>query len=280
MISERKKSRESTVLLVGVLLSAGLGVFFYFRTDVNTALATVAGLVGTTIALQVESLLRERRTDEELSRQQRLILRVEAVNWLPEQLEKMIESIHAIEQTYHETIVPDLVRRIFESFLAQMRNLQRGQFEVPIDDNWLIYALTKRASEVILATSVDAVDLAWWKSAAGQNYWRLNQEALRKGVRIRRIFIYHEWGPEHEALARSQSDASVDVLRVQYAQLPAALRLDMIIWDRHCGFQSRINAIGGEAIANSYAFAQQDLNIMIDQYNIIESCAESLPQRA
>jgi len=57
--------RISVIILVGgALISSGLGVFFYFRTDLSAALATFAGLIGTTVTLQIEVLLRSKQTRE------------------------------------------------------------------------------------------------------------------------------------------------------------------------------------------------------------------------
>jgi hypothetical protein len=63
---------------------------------------------------------------------------------------------------------------------------------------------------------------------------------------------------------------------VQCDLLPAELRLDMILWDDHCGYGSRLNS-KGKAIANHYTFAKQDLKLMADQFAMIESCAERWP---
>jgi hypothetical protein len=45
------------VLIVGTVLSVVLGVLFYVRSDINTALGVFAGLLGVVIALQVQSVL-------------------------------------------------------------------------------------------------------------------------------------------------------------------------------------------------------------------------------
>jgi hypothetical protein len=274
LMTARKQNKiEALTLFVGVLLSVCIGAFFYFRTDLNAALATIGGLVGTTITLQVEALLLGRRAAAEATRQQRLVSRVEAVPWLPDLPDQSLTAVHAIEHTYAGTMAVDLGRKAFEECLAQLRNLQRGQFDAPFDDNWLVYALTERAQRRLLATSVEDVDLAWWQSAAGQTYWRLHEEALSRGVNIQRIFIYRTWTGDHETLARKQQAGGVRVLRVCQDQLPPGLRVDMILWDDQCGYESRVNSTG-EAISNNYTFAKHDLARMTDRYKMIESCAQ------
>src|SRR5437868_6540731 len=106
---QRRGSRKSErlALIAGVVLSAVLGVFFYIRTDVATAMATCAGLVGIVITLQVESALRERRLADELTRQQRLISRVESIGWLPDLLDEALDALDEIERRRAGTVAAE-----------------------------------------------------------------------------------------------------------------------------------------------------------------------------
>jgi hypothetical protein len=46
-----------------------------------------------------------------------------------------------------------------------------------------------RQAKVVLAITGSANTVRWWFSPAGQSYWAANTEAIRRGVRIRRIFV-------------------------------------------------------------------------------------------
>lgn len=278
MTSEAGRGSDWRPTVVGVLVSVLLGAFFYFRTDVKAAFATFAGLLGVTISLQVESLLRERRLGEAATRQQRLVTRVEALAWLPDLLDRSLAALEAVRVEFSGTTAPDLGRRAFEDCVNQLENLRRGHFEAPFEDNWLLHSLTGSVRKSLLATSVDDVDLDWWHSADGKAYWRLNEEALRRGVEVQRIFIYRDWTDSHAALARRQSVCGVRTLRVDRAHLPPALRVDLIVWDSNCGYEARANS-SGEAVASTYTFSVHDLARMCDKYRIIESCAEVWPSR-
>lgn len=268
---------ERLTLAIGVTLSTVLGVFFYFKTDLATAMATLAGLIGTTITLQVESIFRERRMTEGITRQQRLIGQVEAVEWLPSLLEQALNAISAIEHGYGGTTAVDLTREAFDDCLAQLNDLQRGRYVTSIDDNKLVFAITERVQRTLRATSADAQDLQdFWLTPTGERYWRLNQGALERGVAIQRVFIYRTWNDQLEALARKQHDTGVSTLRVALDQLPPALRLNLIIWDNTSGFETRANSTG-EFIDNIFTFAPQDLTKMLDRYTMIEACAEPWP---
>lgn len=267
---------ERWVLLIGVALSTAVGIFFYVRTDLSTAMATFAGLVGTTITLQVESLLRERRASEHVTRQQRLIGQIESIDWLPDLLDQALKAIDVIDHAYGGTMAVELTRQAFDRCITQLSDLQRGHYITTVADNTPMYTLTARVQRSLRATSVDGTDLEWWLSPASRTYLRLQEEALQRHVSIQRIFIYRTWSDQLESLSRRLHDSGVRTLRVAQDELPPTLRRDLIIWDETCGYEIRTNA-AGDPIDNTYTFAPQDLAVLIDRYDMIESCAEPWP---
>ncbi|MFC8257188.1 hypothetical protein ACFUNF_05960 [Streptomyces sp. NPDC057291] len=260
-----------------MIISAAISAFFYFDTDLKAAFATFAGLLGITIALQVEAILQGRRAAETATRQQRLTVNIESIAWLPEVLDESLEAINKIENEFGGTMAVNLAKKAFGDCLGQLRDLQRGKFYAPFVDHSLAFTLTEQTHNALLATSVEEVDLFWWQSATGQTYWRLHEDVLRRGVQVQRIFIYRTWTDDHATLARRQHAGGVRTLRVNRDDLPPDLRVDMIMWDGLCGYESSVNS-SGEAITNNYTFAKQDLTRMLDRYRMIESCAEQWPR--
>lgn len=269
----RPRRWEWVPTVAGVLISSGIGAFFYFRTDAKAAFATFAGLLGTAIALQVEMILQSRGRADVQTRQQEMIADIESTSWLPETLEKLLSSVRVVERIYGDTMVPRLAHEAFEDCLGRIRSLQRGHYETPYGDMLLMYALLEQARESVLATSVSSDDLAWWSSPHGETYLRLHCEAMRRGVSIQRIFIYDRWTEKHERLARMQHEHGVKMLCVKRSELPPELRLEVIIWDRRVGYEARLNSVG-ETIVNHYTFAEQDVGVMLNQYRMMESCAK------
>jgi len=282
MKRENNERTERLTLVTGVVLSVALGVFFYFRTDLSTALATFAGLIGITITLQIESLFRERRDREEATRQQRLIERIESVAWMPELLDHALSAMGVIEQTYRSTMAVDLARKAFDDCLAQLKDLQRGHYSTPDTEdspNSPFYALTEQLRHSLLTTAIGE-DLEWWlHPSVSRTYWHLNVQALRRGVTIRRIFIYEDWTDELAKVATLHHESGVQVFRVAREQLPATLRINLIIWDGTCSLEFRNNS-AGEMIGQIFTFAAQDLALMEDRFKLIESCAERWPAKA
>jgi len=269
-------------VVAGVALSTALGVFFYIKTDLATAVGTLAGLIGTVITLQVEALMSERRRHEEGTRQQRLVERVEAITGMPELLDHSLSAYGVIEQAYAGTMATRLARKAFEDCLSTLQGLQRGHYSTPDSDessNSPFYSLTEQAQRSLVATTARS-DIEWWlNTPLSGNYWRLNQEALRRGVTITRIIIYQAWTDDIDLLAKMHQEAGVRVLRVVEAHLPPTLRQNLLIWDGAVGWEPHYNAIS-EWIGSSFTFAAQDVALMLDRFKLIESCAEPFPAKS
>jgi hypothetical protein len=283
MDRQSRTTSQVLTLVAGIAVSTALGVFFYVKTDVATALATLAGLIGTVITLQVESIVHARHLHEEGQRQQLLARRVEAIAGMSELLDHSLSAYGSIEQTYAGTMVPRrLARKAFEDCLSTLRDLQRGHYRTPDSEespNSPFYALTEQAQRSLLATTARS-DIEWWlNTRLSHNYWRLNQEALARGVSITRIIMYQDWTDEIDFLAKKHHEAGVRVMRVVEDQLPPTLRQNLVVWDGASAWEPHYNAIG-EWIESSFTFASQDVALMLDRLKMIESCAEPYPPKA
>jgi hypothetical protein len=266
-------------LVIGVVLSCALAVFFYFRTDLSTAFATFAGLIGTTITLQVESLRRERQEREQATRDQRLIAQMETAPWMPELLDRTLSAYSAVVQNYGSTMAVELSRKALENCQVQLEDLARGLYitqDTEESPNSPFYRLTERLHTSLLTTSAGA-DIEWWLDATRtRTYWRLNQEALKRGVTIKRIFMYRTWSNALDALATAQHAHGVQVLRVNESELPSALRLNLTVWDGQTGLEAKYNS-AAEWTGNVFNFTAQDVTLLLQQIKLIEARAEPWP---
>jgi hypothetical protein len=196
-----------------------------------------------------------------------------------ELLDRALAAYGLVEQNYKSSMAVALARRAFENCQTQLESLARGRYSTPDPDespNSPIYKLTEGIHTSMVATSAGG-DLLWWlDTPATRTWWRLNLEALERGVAIKRILIYHTWSDELDRLARTQQEAGVRVMRVCENELPAPLRLNLIIWDGSCALEPEYN-FSGEWINATYTFAPQDLALALERFKLIESCAEPWP---
>ena len=279
IVSNDEKRVSLATLLIGTVLSAAMGVFFYYRTDLNAAFATFAGLLGTAITLQVEMIGHRYREDSMRTKQQRLIASLDRTRWAFDLLEKMMSSIEDINQQ-RSKVLDELAHRSMEDCIQNLNNLASGRFENKYDDFWLLFTLTENAERSIRTTSFGRLDLEWWSSAGGQAYWRLQCRAIERGITVRRIFIFDDWTAAHEKLVEMQRSRGVHTMRVKATDLPLELRIDVILWDEKCVYQTRLNSAAsssGSAAINTYDFTPRTISLINNRYELIESCAEAWP---
>ena len=255
------------VLIIGTVTSVILAVLFYVRADVATALGVFAGLLGITITLQVQALVLGQRRTATASRIARAVESMESVPWLTEYVERIVTQIRHIQDHFPET-ASTLSRQTFDECVSRLTDLQRGHFKPTYGDQRLFLLLTAGVSRAMLATSAQDVDLLWWTSPRSDKYWELQRQALKRGVQITRVFIYHEWTKPLAQLARMQAQAGVEVYRVERDRLAPGLITDMVIWDRTCGYETRSNA-AGQAAENFFTFASQDIDKLSRDFEVI-----------
>ncbi|MEU4576981.1 hypothetical protein ACBI99_36045 [Nonomuraea sp. ATR24] len=266
------------VLIIGTGLSVLLAVIFYVREDAAQALGTVAGLIGGVITLQIQTLLREKRRIDHETRVGHMVSTIEKIPWLPDLMEPMLRAAKHVEREYKGTPAEDACRNAFEECLRTLADLERGHFRAPYGDAGVFLKLIEQSRESMCVTSVPSVDLSWWLQPVGRQYWQAQVEALRRGVEIRRVFIYHEWTDALDALAREQIEAGVKVRRVQVDRLPPAMRVITGVWDGACGHELSYTA-AGEAVHDTFTVSPPDLERLMRQFEMIERSALEVGER-
>ncbi|MEV4565365.1 hypothetical protein AB0K12_16500 [Nonomuraea sp. NPDC049419] len=265
------------VLVIGTALSVLLGVIFYVREDTAQGLGMVAGLIGGVITLQVQTLLREKRRIDHETRVGQMVATIEKIPWLPDLMVPMLRAAKHVEREYAGTPAADACRVAFEDCLRTLADLERGHFRTPYGDNAVFQRLIDQTKATMCATSVPSVDLTWWREPVGRQYWQAQLDALARGVTIRRVFIYHEWSEDLEALAREQVAAGVRVRRVHVDRLPPAMRVISGVWDGTCGHELSYTA-AGEAVHDTFTVSPPDLERLMTQFEMIERSAVELDE--
>lgn len=171
------------------------------------------------------------------------------------------------------------------------------------EDHDYLLTLTGIAQRSIDATSLFAVDAAgvsgesgFWNSDLGQSYLELQRQAVRRGVRVRRIFVVESeecisWH-QFETLYRTQADYGVDVrvLVPSMANLGQVFR-DYVLFDDTISYETtpciRVPGDGSEPRIQSTTVTSRGPQVtsLVDDYARLWEAAVSpwapkLPQRA
>lgn len=275
----QRKSRVSVdpVLAIGTVLSIGLATVFYFYDDLALTIAFFAGMLGIIITLQVQESTKERRRAEHESRLGAIIATLEQSVWLPDVIESMLRSTTVVERTYPGTPAVETARELMEQCRTRMADLESGRFHHPYVENALNLRLCQALRREFLAISVPALDLAWWRTPEGRQYWSLQVQALDRGATIRRVFVHNGWTDDIDAMAREQKSAGVEVRSVHRDELPVGIRGIVGIWDGTCGVEVKYDA-SGEAISWAYSVSPSDLDRLRRQFEQVERMAVSLEE--
>jgi hypothetical protein len=274
---DRDVRLEIVVLLSGVAFSAGLAIVMYVlgkESGLANIFSLLGGMVGLVITLQSESLVRANRSTREIVGAGRTLSLIHAVPWAGTPLNRALDAAGKVDAKYPGSIVAQLSREYLDGFVARIEDLARGKTEVPYYDDSLIHLLTEHCEQPILATSMQEISANWWSTPGGERSWQLQLDAMKRGVRITRIFIYDRWDTRLDQLAQRQHAEGVDTFRVRRSKLPPELKVDMILWDNLCLFEARANA-SGDAINREYSFSPSELASARKRFEIIRSAAEA-----
>jgi hypothetical protein len=227
------------------------------------------------MSLQLEYLRRIHRQDAVRTRQGEMVNNIERVDWLPALVDRLAGSLVVVQERFPDSAAAINARRIVEDCSSELNHLELGHLWFDYEDISMLLDQAVQARESIRSTSLQTVDLEWWLSPLGRKYWQAMLDALNRGVHVERIFIYSEWTTELAALAAQQHEAGVHVLKVHRSDLPARLRIDVIIWDNRCGYETRLND-RGEGQRNFFTLRREEISRMITMYDTIFSSAEDL----
>jgi hypothetical protein len=153
------------------------------------------------------------------------------------------------------------------------------------DRDWLL-GLTTHAGSTIDATSTtvdagghDFLDGSVWQSDLGQRYLEAQREAIRRGVRVRRLFILDRTDlrddPKFRRLVQIQQDMAIEVRVLDPSVAPAQFIppvLDLIIFDGTVCYQStptaQINGLSRSSIASTQLFSNRQRVVhTMDRFN-------------
>ncbi len=129
------------------------------------------------------------------------------------------------------------LNRYFENELNQFNKevtaIGEGRFELQAEDldQFIVGALSSAKTSIVATSYVIPGD--WWNTTWGKQYQRVNFDAVSRGVRIKRVFIYSSISELREicGLIREEQEHGIDVKIVDRALLKQSTPPDLIVID-------------------------------------------------
>jgi hypothetical protein len=196
---------------------------------------------------------------------------------------------------------PPLVRQLARNGIEQMslnlwRLSTRSDVILKGEDQEYLLNLTASAAVSIDATCIAAVDVGvdgvsggLWSSDLGQPYLDWQEEAVNRGVAIRRVFIVHGTNLADDDglidLLQQQQDKGIQVRvlePVQAARFGTSARSDFVLFDHEVGYETNYNVFvgdeGPQTIQNT-RLTQTDVPVLIRQFeNLWKAASEPSPR--
>ncbi|MGW5669284.1 hypothetical protein [Micromonospora sp. NPDC003776] len=264
----RLVAHTDPVALIGITLSIFLSVTLDLTNAATGVESLLAGLMGITISLLVDSLARAER---------RFHLRtlLDGPPWLVRATPQLAGAVREAAERHAGTRVAAEAQRRYEEFRLAAEQLAAGRIIRPGDDDEdLVGATRDCARELLGLTNVMprvSGELSWWRGEIGRRYWEANLAALARGVRITRIFVYATLTDELTDLVEQQRRAGVRVGLLPFAAVGSHLHVNLTLWDGSSCWEARMTA-HGEISENQFSVNQADVDRLT---RIFRLCADA-----
>ncbi len=237
----RLLAHTDPVALTGIALSVLLSITLDLTNLATGVESLLAGLMGITISLLVDSLARgERRF------QLRTLL--EGPPWLAQATPPVVAALRTAAEAHAGTRVAAEARRRFEEFRQEAEQLAAGRISRPGDDDEDLLGATRdcvrRLDAVTNVVPRTGGELAWWRGEIGRRYWDANVAALARGVAVTRIFVYVNPSEELSRLVAEQRRAGVRVGLLQVGVVGPRWHGNLAVWDGTSCWEARMSPYG------------------------------------
>ena len=135
-------------------------------------------------------------------------------------------------------------------------------------------ALLEAVSEHLAHHQLEPQDLAWHRSDVGRRYWAMQLDALARGWKIQRIFIYDTWTADLDSLAGEHKSAGVRVKRILTRELPSGLVVDVTTWGNTHAYEQRVR-VEGTTTLDRFSVNEVDIRRCSDLFRRIDDLAEA-----
>jgi hypothetical protein len=229
--------------IVGFVLSVAISVGLIVSKQ-DTVTSVVLGLLVASITQLFDLQLRNVAFEERILRASALSRKLFHDEWLLRSIEEIVTGyVNASDKWF------ELFRLRAQDFIHEcrdgLRSLSNDDMTVGFDSPFRIGpdAYEKYAKESIQVTNCGSP--SYWRSVFSQKYWQANGNAIRRGVKITRIFILtHEALDSLTDILERQRSIGVDVYVVTADEVPQDSVEMLMIMDNRLGVVYDLGADG------------------------------------
>jgi hypothetical protein len=209
---------------------------------------------------------------------------IAATPWLDNVLGPLAAATAQIERRYAGTVVESEARSRYAALGEDLDELCHGRIRRPRDDYEYLLRSTRECGRILHAVTNVLAErpggrVDWWSSGIGRDYWQANLDAIGRGVRISRIFIYTELTAQLVELAAAQEAGGVQVGLAEAGGLDPEMLHNLAIWDDSSAWEAKLNA-GGEIVGNTFTINEADVARLNRIFQFCQRAGRVGPHRA
>lgn len=190
------------ILVIGVLVSVAIGLVSFFQLG-DKASGFLIGLTSTTITLIIDLIAKTHRMERNILESTGL-LKVISEHSLDEAVKDIAKSYEAISG-YEYDVFTEAANSALSSARSRLAEIANGTMKIIVQTSQMVrelgYREFERANKSAMTIHIGAMD--YWTSDFGKRYFRVNQHAIRRGVKVTRIF----------ALSDDEARRHIDILK-------------------------------------------------------------------
>ncbi|HET8658760.1 MAG TPA: hypothetical protein VFM55_07150 [Micromonosporaceae bacterium] len=262
------------VLLIGVAASVAVSVLLYQQSnDAKFGFLVGLGMTVVTIEIQIALGEKDRLNCEMLYG--KITAAIERGSWLSSDVRDLLGYMEGAEGRFRNSPVAVTCKTVISRLVADMAQLSEGRIRLVYLDKEFAVNVTGEVRHSIRAMTVETAAPGFWLTPIGRQYLRLQAEAVRRGVVIERIFVYQEWSPELDTIAREQAEAGIRVYKADGRRLRPDLRTNLAVWDDVCGFETEVNA-SGDVIAHRLTIVDYEVQELTRRFQNVWAVRECI----
>lgn len=249
--------RDYLTALIGTALSLTAGIVSY-AAGIDPNASFVGTLVGTSIALELELLVRSSALRTDIASTSRVAGKILENPHFTESIMSVMESLSQVQNTEKRGLSPLAVTLLTEradqaiaSCQEELVNLARGFFYSSGYDFTPLNKALLHCECILRSVAVQGADrLTYQEVGASASYTGTQVDLIKKGVRIERVFVYDEKTAAVTEMMDQQRALGVNVYEIAKRAVPAHLAVDCAIVDQQ--FCGRLQVGAGGSVARAH----------------------------
>ena len=177
-------------------------------------------------------ILLELRERSQTARLLSLLENARGDNWLISHLEQLVAD-HVEIMTSEDTLFSERAREHIVDVVGKMSDIAEGHIDIqPLQESVFTIKLVDKCDRALDAISIQ--DDEWWSSPLGHEYLERHKLLLKRGGRVRRVFVLPNDENKRRRLVSAmaaQRDLKIDVRSIAETKLRPEHRKDFVIYD-------------------------------------------------